>query len=402
MLRPGEETLLIIAPEETRPGMKLAAPVPHPEHPDQHLLKSGYVLEASVIGRLREMRVDHVYVDYPALDDLDRHLAPLLSSARQKIYYQIRDSVTTMQRATRAAVPYSQYCALTRELITTLMDQGPHPIFLDQMSRLGSDAVSHAASVAHLSLMLGLRLEAYLIDQRKRLPAHQARDVVNLGVAGMLHDVGKCGFPDEAQNYDETDPPASTELLAQWQTHCQLGYEMVRDAVEPTAAAAVLHHHQHFDGSGFPAIRGDEGGAARRPAREGIHIFARIIQAANLYDRLATSLSNRRRSNVEVLHLIRTRHAGWIDPVILRTLQSVAPPFPPGSILSLTDGTAAVVVRIDQADPYFPIVRRLVGAEMRLDPESIDLREHGAPCIGRVGTTQVGAFLPRQSLSACA
>src|SRR5437016_10100640 len=225
--------------------MKLAAPVPHPDHPDQHLLKAGYVLEETVIGRLRDMHIDQVFVEYPALDDLDRHLAPNLSPARRKIYFQIKDAVTKMQRSTSAAVPYADYYNTTRELITTLLDQGHHPIFLDQMARLGSDTVSHAAAVAHLSLILGLRLEQYLIDQRKRLPVHQARDVVNLGIAAMLHDIGKCALPGSIATQSEIEQPQDQAARLQWQSHCQLGYELIRPHVEPTAAAAVLHHHQH-------------------------------------------------------------------------------------------------------------------------------------------------------------
>jgi hypothetical protein len=82
--------VLILPTEEIKPGMKLAAPVTHPEHPDQDLLKAGYVLEAKVVARLRDLGIPCVYVDYPGLDDLDRHLAVNLSPARQKLYSQIK------------------------------------------------------------------------------------------------------------------------------------------------------------------------------------------------------------------------------------------------------------------------------------------------------------------------
>jgi HD-GYP domain-containing protein (c-di-GMP phosphodiesterase class II) len=171
---------------------------------------------------------------------------------------------------------------------------------------------------------------------------------------------------------------------------------MVRQTLEPSASAAVLHHHQNYDGTGFPKIGSHESGS---PSGSAIHVFARVIHAANLYDRLATGAYDRRRSNIEILHLMRTKYAGRIDPIILRTLQAIAPPFPPGAKLSLTDGTDAVVVRVDQADPYFPVVRRLVGTEMKLDHKSLDLRDYDAPGIGRIGLTHVAPFMPKRSLS---
>jgi hypothetical protein len=68
--------MLIVNVEEARAGMKLAAPVAHPDNPQQDLLKRGYCLDDAILGRLRELGVASLYVDCPGLDDLDRHLAP--------------------------------------------------------------------------------------------------------------------------------------------------------------------------------------------------------------------------------------------------------------------------------------------------------------------------------------
>ncbi|HLL89641.1 MAG TPA: hypothetical protein VK324_10075, partial [Tepidisphaeraceae bacterium] len=67
--------VLIVPLDEVRAGMKLAAPVQNPEAPDQVLLKTGYMLEDSVVRRLRAIGIQAVLVEYPALDDLDKHLA---------------------------------------------------------------------------------------------------------------------------------------------------------------------------------------------------------------------------------------------------------------------------------------------------------------------------------------
>ncbi len=381
--------MLILAVEEAKAGMTLAAPVTHPDHPDQDLLKAGYVLIDEVLGRLRGMGVAFVYVDYPGLDDLDRHLAVNLSPARQKLYKQIKETIGAGQRRTKPAVSYIDYYATSRELITTLMDQGQHPIYIEHMSRMGADAVTHAAAVAHLSLLLGIKLEPYLIAQRQRLPAHHAKEVVNLGVAGMLHDMGKLNLPEELQRYTGASPPEDEEQLRQWQEHSRQGYEMVRAGIEPSAAAAVLHHHQHFDGSGFPATVHRDGTRSHLAAK-GVHVFARIIAVADLYDRLATPMDDRqRRPNLQVLHLMKTRYASWCDPVVLRMLESIAPPFPPGSMLTLSDGTCAVVVDVGTNDPYRPIIKRITDDNLTLDEKRVDLRAANSPTITHVGKVAV-------------
>ena len=75
---------------------------------------------------------------------------------------------------------------------------------------------------------------------------------------------------------DETDE--------QWRKHVLVGFALVKGRLPATASAAVLHHHQRMDGSGFPerqrgfgpptALRGEE-----------IHIFSRIVAMADVFDR---------------------------------------------------------------------------------------------------------------------
>ncbi|MGB7161471.1 MAG: HD domain-containing phosphohydrolase [Tepidisphaeraceae bacterium] len=386
--------MLILPLNDAKAGMKLAAPVLHPETPDQELLRRGFVLEDRILRRLADMGIDSVYVDYPGLDDLDRHLAANLSPARQAVYSQIKKTISAVQRQTRAEVTYTDYYAGTRELITTLLSQGQHPVFIDQMSRLGTDAVGHATSVAHLSLLLGLKLERYLIDERSRLSAQHAREVVNLGVAGMLHDLGKCKLPERLQQHNAVDIPEDPAKRTEWESHARVGYDMIHNGIEPSAASAILHHHQHYDGSGFPSIKHKDDCVAAMEGKR-IHVFSRIVMVADLYDRLATAKSHVvRRSNLEVLHLIRTKYAGWCDPVVLAALEAITPPFPPGSRIGLSDGSMAVVVDVHPDRPYAPKIKRLIGEEMALESYAIDLSTDGELRIETVGGTPVTGMMP--------
>jgi len=373
--------LLIVAVEEARAGMRLAAPVLHPERPGQELLRQGYSLEPPVIERLREIGVEFIYVEYPALESLDRHLAVYLSPARQNLLKQIRGAIARSQKETRPAISYDDYCSTTRELITTLLTQGQNPVYLDQMSRQGADAVAHAAAVAHLSLLLGIRLENYIINQRSRLPPSRAKDVVNLGVAAMLHDIGLSKLPEELQRYCDVDRPDDDKLRSEWESHAAIGYEMIRNDVEASAAAAVYQHHQHFNGSGFPELPAGDGRAAPMEA-DRIHVFARIILCANLYDRLASPPRGRGRlPPLQIHHRINNHYLGWCDPAILRVLQAVAPPLPPGLRVRLSDGTRAVISDVNIDAPMKPVVRRLADDNWTPEGEPLDLRQPGAPTI---------------------
>ena len=391
--------MLIVPMEQVQVGMKLAVSVSHPDQPEHDLLKAGFELTADVIGRLRSLGIENVYVDYPDLGDLDKHMAGFLSRERQVIYNQIRDAVSAVQKQAKPSVPYIDYYASTRELILTLLSQGEHAIYLDQMSgKLGGHAVAHATAVAHLSLMLGLRLETYLVQQRHRLSTAHAREVTNLGVAGMLHDIGVALLPAPLRKYSRVNVPEDKALWAEWQTHAQRGYDLIKGGVEATAANAVLHHHQHFDGTGFPIMPVKPGDDGPRNVGERIHIFPRILAVADLYDRLTVGETGHRRPNIEILHLMRTQYASTLDPMIMKVVPAVIPPFPPGMTVGLSDGTDAVVVGIQSHRPYQPLVKRIIDlASFKLGGAILDMGLQPTLRIDRVGSKNVTDMIPDPS-----
>ena len=390
--------MLVIAVEEAEPGMKLAMSVVHPEHPEQELLKPGFILDRAVLWRLQAMKVPYIYVDYPDLSELDKHLMPYLSPARQKIYNQIKYTIAAVQHASHLTVTFTDYYVATRELVLTLMQTGEHPIYLDLLSgSLGVDAISHATAVAQLSVTMGLRLEQYLIRERSRLPARHAREVVNLGVGAMLHDIGKTRLASDVQALDALCPIEDESKRIAWQAHPAIGADMLRHGVEASAIAAVAHHHQHFDGTGFPVMH-RTGHAPKGRVASQIHVYARIILAADLYDHLTIVPGfKRRRWPVEILHILRTQYWEWLDPHILEMLPRIIPPFPPGTRVTLSDQTIAVVTVMDPSEPYYPTVQRIVDGRMKLAGDPIKLSAQSELRIRSLGGVNVEQMVPEPS-----
>jgi HD-GYP domain-containing protein (c-di-GMP phosphodiesterase class II) len=92
----------------------------------------------------------------------------------------------------------------------------------------------------------------------------------------MLHDVGKIGVPDAVLH----KPGKLTDAeWAEMRRHPELGSQMLRGIafLEP-AIPIVLHHHERWDGSGYPARLG---GAA-------IPLEARIFAIADVFDALTS------------------------------------------------------------------------------------------------------------------
>jgi HD-GYP domain-containing protein (c-di-GMP phosphodiesterase class II) len=386
--------VLLLPIEQAESGVKLAMSVFHPEAPDSELLKPGFVCDADMLKRLREFGVQYIYVDYPGFEELDKYLAPQLCPTRLKIYTQVKNTIAAIEKTAQPTVSFPDYYAITCDLIITLLQQGEHAFYLEQLStRLPTDEVSHATAVAHLSVMMGIRLEQYLIAERSRLDPLHAREVVNLGVAGMLHDIGKTKLVPALRTAHVLRKPKNSADLGLWENHAQVGFEMVRHGIEASAAAAILQHHERFDGGGFPAIKTLKAPASPL-AGKNIHVFARIVAAADLFDRLALAQDGSRRPNIVVLHMMRQRFCPWIDPEVLDAMASVTPPFPPGMQVMLSDGTRAVVAAVHPTHPYYPTIRRLRERALTAEGDPIDLWPVNRLRVQSVQGIDVGAMYP--------
>ena len=103
-----------------------------------------------------------------------------------------------------------------------------------------------------------------------------------LRFAGILHDVGKLGVPTRLLRKDGPLTPEERRII---ELHPEYGHEMVRGiSFLGEARAAVLHHHERLDGSGYPY--GLIGGQ--------IPEAARVVAVADAFDAMTSTRSYRR------------------------------------------------------------------------------------------------------------
>lgn len=104
------------------------------------------------------------------------------------------------------------------------------------------------------------------------------RDAEILKIAAPLHDFGKIGIADEILHKPGQLDEGEWEKM---KTHAEIGQEMLgRSDREILQAAAILagHHHEKWDGSGYP----------NGLAGEDIHLFGRIGAIADVFDALGS------------------------------------------------------------------------------------------------------------------
>ncbi len=173
------------------------------------------------------------------------------------------------------------------------------------MARLGemhSTVVgSHAKRVALLSTEMAKRLGI------------EGKDLMQVEVAATLHDIGKTLINPVILRKAESDLDVGDRaILREHPVHGEAIVRLVPNNED--AAVYVRHHHERFDGNGYPdGLAGVD-----------IPLGARIIAVANAYDKLLNSrFSFANTTPAQAMHVARGRVNSEFDPAVLEALGEV-------------------------------------------------------------------------------
>jgi putative nucleotidyltransferase with HDIG domain len=135
-----------------------------------------------------------------------------------------------------------------------------------------------------------------------------------LSLAAFLHDIGKIGTPDHILLQPGELSP---EEFAEMRRHARRGARMLTGIVGfEDAADAVLHHHEHFDGTGYPdGLRGEQ-----------IPLLSRIILVADAYDAMTSPRPFREaRPHEEAVAQLEAGAGQRFDPEVVRAFNEFEP-----------------------------------------------------------------------------
>ncbi len=239
-----------------------------------------------------------------------------------------------------------------------------HPSALLSLVRLKTaDDYTYMHSVAVAALMLSFARHMNLDALRVRAA----------GMAGLLHDVGKSQVP-----LDVLNKPAelSATETSQVRRHPQLGHRLLvsRGGMDPEALDACLHHHEKFDGTGYPhGLVGEQ-----------ITRLARMTAICDVYDAITSERPYKKAW--DPAHAVQ-RMASWkghFDPRLFRAFVRTVGVYPTGALVRLESGRLAVVLDGSREALTQPLVRVFysIVEGRRVDPFVLDLAETG--CADRV------------------
>ena len=251
--------------EELENGMMLARDV-FPHGGDYiPLLTKGQCLNPTFIRRLYVYGIKGVYIQENFSAETS---SPTIN---QPVHKEALASIENVFRAIRENTKADSVQAIQQldvvidNLADTLLKNSNTLINIDHLKSYDDYTYHHSVNVAILSMAIGTFFD---------LPKE---DLEKLGKSAILHDIGKTRIP-----IDLIHKPGklTSNEFEEIKHHSQCGYDCLMENGQEMSDVPkiVLHHHEKFDGSGYPSgLQGEE-----------IPFFSRIISVADVYDALTS------------------------------------------------------------------------------------------------------------------
>ncbi len=217
------------------------------------------------------------------------------------------------------------------------------------------DDYTYLHSVAVCALMLALGRQLGLSQQLSR----------TLGMAGLLHDVGKMAIPSQV-----LDKPGrlTDEEFAIIKSHPELGWDLLRKTqIEDEIVLDVCrHHHERVDGTGYPdGLSG-----------EALSLYARMGAVCDVYDAVTSNRCYKAGwAPADALRKMAGWQDGHFDDRIFKAFVKTVGIYPVGTLVRLKSGRLGVVVGQSAKSLLLPVVKVFFStlSNARIRMEQIDL-----------------------------
>lgn len=319
--------------DELQPGMYLSRPLISPE--GKVLLHEGIEMKERYIQYLRQQGFSTLFIGEPkavAEPEIEQdyydsqHRKEAVDAAREAIHHFRVGKGVQLDRVKN----------IVSDLISRL-DQNPADmVHLLDIKRKEKYIFSHAINTCILSVMTGLAL------------GYDAGQLDELGLAAILHDVGKVKFsrrlamqfPDYLSSRDKEE----------YKNHAFYSMEILRDnpKLPVEVVKACYQHHERWNGSGYPlGLKGND-----------ISEYAQIISIADVYDRLIAGMPHRRPTPVYYAVAILNKAAGeYFSPDIVEKFTQNVAIYPIGKTVRLNNHQVGVILGVGIKNKTTPVVR---------------------------------------------
>ncbi len=233
-------------------------------------------------------------------------------------------------------------------------------VWLTRIQAKHAETAQHSLNVAALSIVMAKSLSM------------SNREMEDIGICAMLHDVGKMSISNEVL---AKEGPLNAEELAEVQRHTLYGRDILMSTKSVMSGAAdVAHsHHERVDGQGYP----------RKLSEDSIPVFAKIVSIAEAYDTMTNRQPYRDAISPSkaLQELYAKRGTQFDEDFVIRFIDAIGI-FPPGSIVEMLNGEVGIVLSNtnDKLRPRVIMILDAIGEPMAqriVDLSQMDVDSQG-------------------------
>jgi HD-GYP domain-containing protein (c-di-GMP phosphodiesterase class II) len=331
-----ENFMLYITKKHLKPGMILAKDIYlyNRNNFSTLLLAEGQVLNNIYINRINYHNIEGVYIENEAFSDIivesyiDDNLKTESLKSIRDTYYEFQISSGKIN-----AFMIKQMSLIVNNIVTELLYKDNLAYNLVDFKNYDSYTFQHCLNVAVLSISTGISMQ---------LSEHKLNDI---GLAGMLHDIGKMLIPIEVLNKPGKLTMEEYEII---KTHPANATKQLRNLVPHEVLRAIEDHHEKLDGTGYPNGKKDDN----------ISLYSRILSICDVYDALTSDRPYRKSIFPnEVVEYLMGCADKQFDYKVLKHFIKVIVAYPVGTFVKLSSGKLAVVVKNHSENILRPLVR---------------------------------------------
>lgn len=336
---------------QLKPGMKMDQSIV--DRLGRNLITRGAVLDEYMIDSLLKLGVMNVYIQEGEMEPEemnveisaaaqanieklyteDRSKVSLSNSVRERISHGIQSIYNNTDTAHLASTTVS----ITNDLLNAIDQNNAIAIDIGELKTSDEYTFKHSVDVATIAMILA------------KQQGLSKQEIFEIGVTGLLHDVGKTKVPLEILNKPGR---LDDEEFAVMRQHSVFGYRMVQDKPDfsPQVALGVLQHHEKINGGGYP-IGANE---------DQICPYAKILSVADIYDALITERPYKQAfSQRDAVEMIMSM-THELDMKAMKSFLESMILYPVGSIVELSNGEKAKVVK---NSPHYILRPTVVGVQ---------------------------------------
>ncbi len=240
---------------------------------------------------------------------------------------------------------------IINDITETVLSDPNAIIGLTMIKNYDNYLYNHSVNVSIMSLALGKAMGL------------SAEELHSVGVAALLHDIGKTGV---SENIIRKPGGLSSEEWEKVKEHPQLGLNIAKrmNGMDDPIGRLILEHHIKYDHSGYPQTSSS------------LHPHSQIITVCDAYDALTTLRVYQKPHNpVDAIKVMNTFSGRHFNPATLKAFTNLIGMYPIGTIVRLSSNEIGVVTRLNPDTGEEPEVKVLYDADGKdlEQPYSIDL-----------------------------